>query len=111
MTLLPRMSFWLCAAAVLILSLAPTVPEAASSGWDKSDHFLGFAALALLGLAAYPRRTPRVVAGLVLYGGLIEVLQSLTPYRLAEWGDWLADGVGVVLGLALFLAWRHLRRI
>jgi hypothetical protein len=33
--------------------------------------------------------------------GLIEVLQSFTTYRLAEWGDLLADAIGVVGGYAL----------
>ena len=34
-------------------------------------------------------------------GGLIELLQSLTPYRSAEWADWLADGLGLLLGKVL----------
>jgi VanZ family protein len=40
-----------------------------------------------------------VLAALLAYGGLIEILQSLTPYRSAEWADLLADGLGLAIGL------------
>lgn len=93
-----KTAFWAAAAAVLFLSLAPASPELPSTGWDKSNHLFGFLTLALLGLPAYPSRRLQVVIGLLLFGGLIELLQSLTPYRLAEWADWLADGLGIGLG-------------
>jgi VanZ family protein len=96
-------AFWLCAIALLALSLAPVSPELPTTGWDKSNHFVGFATLALLGLPAYPRYRLAVLAGLVLYGGLIEVLQSFTTYRQAEWLDLLADAIGVAGGFALYL--------
>ena len=99
-----KLAFWACAAAVLALSLAPTGPELPTTGWDKGNHFIAFLALVLLGLPAYPRRTTAVLGGLLLYGGLIEILQSFTTYRFAEWGDWLADGVGVVAGYGFRLS-------
>lgn len=100
-------SFWTCAVAVLILSLVPTSPELPSTGWDKSNHFLGFGLLAVL---AYPARRVAVFLGLLAFGGLIEALQSLTPYRLAEWADWVADGIGIVGGYAIAAIGRRLRR-
>lgn len=109
MPLSPKASFWICTAAVLILSLAPASPELPTTGWDKSNHFLGFAVLAVLGHAAYPRRSTALIIGLLLYGGLIEMLQSFTPHRLAEWADWLADAIGVAVGHGISLAWRRLR--
>jgi VanZ family protein len=39
--------------------------------------------------------------GLLFFGGLIEILQSFTTYRFAEWIDWIADGVGVLAGYLL----------
>lgn len=44
-----------------------------------------------------------MLLGLLAYGGLIEVLQSFTPDRMAEWGDLLADGVGLLIGEACAL--------
>jgi VanZ family protein len=87
--------------AVLVLSLAPATPELPTTGWDKSNHFVGFAALAFLGCFAYPSWISGVLLGVFLYGGLIEIMQSFTTYRLAEWSDWIADGVGVGAGYAL----------
>ena len=60
--------------AVLVLSLMPVVPHMPSTGWDKSNHMLAFAVLAVLGLWAYPGRMGVLLLGLLAYGGLIEVL-------------------------------------
>ncbi len=39
----------------------------------------------------------------LLYGGFIEIIQEYcTQNRGAEWLDWLADGVGVLLGLLVY---------
>jgi VanZ family protein len=97
-----RWLFALCALAVLVLSLLPPSTPLPSTGWDKSNHLLGFAVLAWLGLRAYPRRVLAVLAGLVLYGGMIEVLQSFTPYRFADWIDLVADALGVGMGYAVW---------
>jgi len=32
------------------------------------------------------------------YGALIEILQSFTTFRSADWHDLLADGLGLLLG-------------
>lgn len=103
-----RLAFWGCVAAVLVLSLAPAAPELPTTGWDKSNHFIGFFALASLGLQAYSSDQRRLFIALLLFGGLIELLQSLTPYRLAEWADWIADGVGLVVGFGLLWVLRRL---
>lgn len=90
--------FWACGLAILILALMPTVPRIPTTGWDKSNHALAFSVLTFLGCRAYPDKRLLVLIGAVLYGGLIEVLQSFTPYRVAEWGDLIADSVGVIFG-------------
>jgi VanZ family protein len=107
--MLLRWVFWACVLALLVLSLMPPVPQMPSTGWDKSNHALGFAALMLLGRWAYPDRTAAMPAGLLGYGALIEVLQSLTPYRMAEWADLFADGLGLLAGWAVALAMTRLR--
>lgn len=104
-----RSAFWLCVVAVLVLSLMPPSVQLPSTGWDKTNHLLGFAVLAALGCLAWPSRTTRVLAGLLAYGALIECLQALTPYRFAEGADLLADALGLALGWALaFIAKPHL---
>ena len=104
-----KYSFWTSAAAVLMLSLAPTTAELPTTGWDKSNHFLGFFALAVFGLRGYPRQGLALFAGLAIFGGLIEILQSFTSYRLAEWADWIADDIGVMAGYGLGCALSRMR--
>jgi VanZ family protein len=99
-----RWAFGTCAAAVLALALLPRVPPMVSTGWDKGNHMLAFATLAVLGLWAYPRRSALLLAGLLAYGGLIEILQSFTPNRVAEWPDLVADALGLLLGWGLVRA-------
>lgn len=97
---------WLLALAMLallVLSVAPSSITSAlpSTGWDKGNHVLGFALLGLLGQRAWPGRTAIVLTALLAYGGLIELLQSFTPDRVAEAADLLADWVGLLLGAGL----------
>lgn len=96
-----RWLFAVTAVIVMVLSLSPLEPDAPSLGWDKANHMAAFTLLALLGCRAYPSHTGIVLAGLLVYGGLIEVLQSFTGYRRAEWADLLADALGLPLGWAV----------
>ncbi len=98
-----RPSFWALLLCVTVLSLLPTdyLPPQIFSLWDKAQHALAFAALAALGLQAYPHRRWRVLSGLLVFGGLIELAQAATGWRYGEWADWLADAVGLALGMAL----------
>ena len=91
-------AFGSVALVVLVLAFMPTVPQLPTTGWDKANHLLAFAVLAWLGSHAYPQRLASVLSGLLAYGALIEILQSFTSYRFADWHDLLADGVGLLLG-------------
>ena len=93
-----QVAFVLCAFSVLVLALLPAPPRLFTTGWDKSNHLLAFSVMAWLGLRAFPRRVLWVLAGLLAYGVLIEILQSFTPTRSAEWLDLLADALGILVG-------------
>lgn len=101
--------------AVCYLALTPRPPKEVDFGWDKLNHSAAFAALALAGCLAFPgsRRTVLwVLLAMVALGGLIEVLQAFVPGRSSDWGDLLADSVGVVVGAVLArLALRRARRV
>lgn len=83
----------------------PPVPE----GSDKLVHFVAFATL------AFPlARTGRfgllpVFVGASAFGGAIELIQP-SFNRSADVNDWVADIVGVILGIGLGLLYRRLRR-
>ena len=94
--------FGLVLATVLLLIPSYAVPKAFDF-YDKAQHVLLFASLAMAGLSAYPQRVKTAVCGLVFYGGLMEVLQSLlTTTRHGDWIDWLADSVGIAVGLGAY---------
>lgn len=98
---------WLLLLAMLgvcWLAFDPDPPAAIDSGWDKSNHLLAFALLALLAeLAFWPQRRRRslVLLGLLGFGALIEAVQTQIPGRSGEWPDLLADGLGILAGMAL----------
>ena len=84
-------------------------PPPAPEGSDKLVHFVAFAAL------AFPlARTGRigllpVFIGASAFGGAIELIQP-SFNRSADVNDWVADIVGVILGIGLGLLYRRLRR-
>jgi hypothetical protein len=103
---LSRGAFAVAVLVSLAVLFAPAsdVPSA-PVGVDKLVHASLFAALALTGLWAGVSRVV-LVPVLVLYGAGSEVIQGLIG-RDAAVGDWVADVVGVLLGL---LAWLWLAR-
>jgi VanZ family protein len=78
-------------------------------GSDKLVHLIAFAAL------AFPlARTGRfgllaVLLGASAVGGIIELIQP-SFNRSADINDWIADIVGVVLGIGCGLLYRRFRR-
>lgn len=98
-------------AVLLLLMCVATwfafIPAQASvhpDGIDKVEHLLAFAALGVAAsFASDPglQRLARAGAGLMLYGGFIELVQTQLPTRQGDWADVLADGLGVAAGLAL----------
>ena len=97
-----RALFWVMCVTVLAGALAPQADSTHLFALaDKVAHTLAFAALALVGLRAYPRHTWIVCILLVALGGLIEIVQGYTSTRSQEWEDFFADILGVVLGALL----------
>ena len=100
-------AFWVCFVVIsaLALSPAPYLPPELFNWWDKAQHAIGFGTLAVLAVLAYPGVSKlRIGLLLVALGVLIEVLQYFSGYRFGDWQDALADGVGVLVGLALMAA-------
>jgi VanZ family protein len=108
--LLWKVAFWLLVALTVVMSLVPgeQVPQTLVF-WDKAQHALGFAALAVSGLLAYPMAVPRVLVGLLLLGVAIECAQAMTTWRQGDWMDWLADATGIALGTGAMALWARIR--
>lgn len=100
-------AFGLVLTTVLLLIPSFKIPKAFDF-YDKTQHLLVFIMLTLAGMLAFPKRLKTVVLGLILYGGLMEVMQSaLTTTRHGEWLDWLTDGVGIALGGSVYTLINH----
>lgn len=95
-------------AAVLYLALAPSDSVPGVRLWDKAQHALTWAGLALLGLAFWPRRPWAIAAFTLVFGVAVEVLQASLPLgRSGDFLDFLADAVGVAAALGLALPLRR----
>ena len=82
--------------AVLLLLPGDTLPQMPL--WDKAEHAATFAMLTILGHSAMERSRHRLllVAGLIGFGILTEMLQTFVPGRSSEIADAVADAVGVL---------------
>jgi len=74
---------------------------------DKQFHALAFALLVLPLSFAVPRLIPKLIVTALVFGAMIEVIQPSFG-RSGEWADWLADAIGVILGILPGL-WRQRR--
>ena len=104
MSVIARALFWVLCVVVVTGALIPqdtlTTTFALS---DKIVHTGAFLVLSTLGLWGYPSRMT-VILSLVALGGAIEIAQSFTTTRSHEWLDFLADGLGVLLGCTTVFA-------
>lgn len=101
--------FLLALSTVSIFALAPppAIPQPFHL-WDKLQHGIAYAALAWLGGMAFPSRHLLLICGLILHGAAIEVMQAaLTSTRHGDPRDWLADCMGIAIGLLALAAWKR----
>lgn len=108
--MLKKTAFWTLLVVLTVLSLLPQafLPPPAFSIWDKAQHAMGFWVLTLLGLWSFPRNPLRLVIALLIYGGLIEVVQALSGWRTGDWLDLLADAIGIAIA---WVIWACMRRL
>ncbi|MBZ8141636.1 hypothetical protein CLD22_17230 [Rubrivivax gelatinosus] len=99
----------LLVSGVAWLAFTPNPPLQAAAGWDKGEHALAFALLALSAVRAFPA-APRLVhpGALLGYGVLIEIVQAYVPGRSSEAADVLADLAGILLGSLVAAGWRRI---
>ena len=103
-----RAIFWSAACFAFVMAVLPHPPEVPGEPNDKVQHIVAFATLAALGSFAYPRVSLlKLLAGLSLFGALIEVVQAIPIlYRDSDVWDWVADTAAVIVVLT-FVWWRR----
>lgn len=103
-----RATFWAATCFAFVMAVLPHPPQVPGEPNDKVEHIIAFATLAALGSFAYPRAAlAKLLAGLSLFGALIEVVQAIPAVqRDSDVKDWLADTAAVAVVLAL-VWWRR----
>ncbi|HEX7048275.1 MAG TPA: VanZ family protein [Gammaproteobacteria bacterium] len=70
---------------------------------DKLVHFTTYFLLASWFVSLVTRRRGIALAGVILLGGVLEILQGMTPARQPEWLDFLANTSGATLAFAVIV--------
>lgn len=87
------------AVAISVLTLTPiTAPEVLTEGSDKLYHIVAFAALTFPSALLARSISIPVFCLAVLFAAGIELIQPSVG-RSREWGDFLADVIGALIGL------------
>ncbi len=95
---------WGMVLGITLLSLFPVPDTGVELPSDKLLHLVAYGLLMGWFLQLYQGRARTLSAlGLVLLGVVLEFLQGMTPYRMFEWWDMVANGGGVVLSYLLGL--------
>jgi VanZ family protein len=89
---------WLGVALTLVVSLGPPTLDEGSGHADKLVHLVGYGVLMFWWAQIIIARRWRLALAVVLFGLAIEGFQGLTPDRLPDAQDALANTMGVVLG-------------
>ena len=110
--LVARLLAGVTAAYTLVLVLATHYPRPEEflgprPPSDKTLHFMAYGALAVLAAGTLAlakrwsaRRAALLAGGLAAFAAVDEVTQPLFS-RAAEWLDWVYDGIGIAVGLAV----------
>ena len=108
---LRRLLFWGAALFAFVMAVLPHPPELPGAPSDKIQHIAAFATLGVLAAWAYTQSPLlQLLAGLSLFGALIEIVQAIPVlHRDSDVIDWIADtaACGIVLAGA---AWFRKRR-
>lgn len=69
--------------------------------FDKVEHFTAYVILGVWFAGLLAPRYIAVFIGLACFGAFIEVVQYYSGYRDGDPYDWLADCLGLIVGIAL----------
>ena len=103
--------FWTLVIFVSMFMLVELVPkENPIKHLDKIQHALVFLTISVAGCLAFKHQTSLIIVGLTIFGAIMEILQAtLTTTRTGDVKDWLADIVGILIGLMIVAIYRQFK--
>ena len=98
-------AFWGALLFAYVDAIIPGKDAISLSAWDKLNHMIAFFTITFLARTAYPHITVfRLFVMMAGFGAFIELSQAIPfIHRDAEWDDWFADMIAILL--ALIVAW------
>lgn len=108
MSLLKRIAFCLCAAALLYGLFRQSAPPSLFQQSDKFGHLIGFASMTLVGLWTVARRfIPLFLIALISLALSAEFIQQwFLTHRYFSLKDMYANLIGIAIILLPWLSWR-----
>lgn len=100
MIIILRLVAWGLAAAIAYATLGPATQRPHSNLGQNGEHAFAFVLLGLAFGLAYARAPGRTAVLVIVYTGLVEVLQFLAPGRHARLSDFVVDALAACAGLA-----------
>jgi VanZ family protein len=92
---------WGCVILLAVLSLLPAEEMVRTSLGGHIEHAIAYAGTALLIGLSYPTwEWKRMAIALVIYAGVLELLQNFSPGRHPAILDWLSSSTGALIGIA-----------
>lgn len=99
----------------LFLSLMPTTPrQEIIPHLDKLIHGCAYAMLAIFAICIFEHKSARykAIIWLIVFGGLIELAQGYLPTgRSMEFADFIANSIGIGIGVFIARRWNILLSI
>ena len=107
-----KLFFWLTLSLVALISMLAMPSKQIFQWQDKLSHLVVYMVLFWLLLLAYGKQWRLMSLGVLLafFGGLIEVAQSFTGYRQAEWLDLLANILGILVAALFYKALKFYKK-
>jgi VanZ family protein len=97
---------WGCVILLAVLSLLPAKEMVRTSLGGHIEHAMAYAGTAFLIGVTYPAwRWRRIAAALVIYAGVLELLQNYSPGRHPAVLDWFSSSTGALIGIAFIRIW------
>lgn len=102
-----KIMFFLCVVVILYLATTTQEIKPLEHTWDKANHFIAFITLYILLSLAYQSLNIKIKALILIgYGIFIEIVQYFIPGRDFSGLDVVADSIGIVIGVILFMLYQ-----
>ena len=96
-----RLIGWMLLLAIVVLSVSPASYRPVTGASSIFEHLAIFLILGAVLAIGYRDRLASLAGGLLLFCGLVEVLQFWVPGRHARLSDFLVDAASALAGVAI----------